>query len=184
MVVHDEAVLVLVDLQERLAEPMSRRQEVVDAGVFLVRAADALGVPVIVTRQYPRGIGETVDELKAVLLGVEEVDKLTFSCTGEPVFQERMEALGRRQVIIAGMETHVCVMQTALALQGSGYQVFVLADASSSRYEVDHALALDRMRASGVVVTSTESVVYEMIGCAGTPEFKALLPLVKERKRG
>lgn len=180
-IVRGSVVLVLVDMQERLAATMPRRAEVVDAAVFLARAARILGVPVVVTRQYPRGLGDTVPELAAAAGGVEPVDKVSFSCPSEPAFRERLSELGRRQVVLAGMETHICITQTALALLAEGAEVHVVADATCSRRDADHQVALDRLRAAGVVVTTAESVVYEALGVAGSDEFRLVLDAVKAR---
>lgn len=174
-----DAVFVMVDMQCALAEAMARRAAVVGTAALLARAARILGVPVLVTRQYPRGLGDTVPEFAAVLGEHEPIDKVTFSCLAEPAFRERLESPGRRQVVLAGMETHICISQTALALVAEGYEVFVAADAVCSRRDADHEVALARLRAAGVQVTVAESVIYEALGRAGTPEFKAILELVK-----
>ncbi|MRS12942.1 MAG: isochorismatase family protein [Actinobacteria bacterium] len=183
-VVRDDAVLVLVDMQCSLADAMGRREPVVGASALLARCAAVLGIPVIVTRQYPRGLGETVPEVLEAVDSHKPVDKVSFSCLAEPSFRERLEGLGRRQVVLAGMETHICVTQTALALSAEGYAVFVAADATCSRRESDYAVALDRLRRAGVTVTTAESVIYEALGSAGTPEFKAVLELVKAHPLG
>jgi len=176
----DSVVLVLVDMQDRLAGVMPSRDAVVAASVLLARAAEILGVPVIVTRQYPKGLGDTVAEIAEVTHG-EPVDKVSFSCPAEPAFRERLEGTGRRQVVLAGMETHICITQTALALLEDGYAVHVVADAACSRRDADHSVALDRLRAAGVVVTTAESAVYEALGVAGSAEFGAVLDAVKAR---
>lgn len=175
------AAVVLIDLQERLVCAMSRRQEVLANARFLAEAAALLGMPVIVTRQYPRGLGDTVAEIGTLPAASEPVDKLTFDCMGEPQFRHRIEALGRRQIVLAGMETHICVAQTALGLLDAGYQPIVAADAVCSRFDRDHDVAIERLRGAGAIVTTAESVVYEALGCADTPEFRAVLPLVKAR---
>lgn len=179
MVRAGDAVLVLVDMQCALADAMERRDAVVETAALLARAAGLLGIPVLVTRQYPRGLGNTVPELVEALGDHSPVDKLTFSCLAEPAFRDRIEALGRRQVVLAGMETHICVTQTALALLDEGYAVSIAADATCSRRRSDHDVALARLRAAGVAVTIAESVIYEALERAGTPEFKAILELVK-----
>jgi nicotinamidase-related amidase len=158
---------------------MERRAAVVGTSVLLARVARLLGVPVIVTRQYPMGLGDSVPEIAATLADIAPVDKVTFSCCGEPAFTRRLRETARHQVILAGMETHICVAQTALDLRAEGYAVHVVADATCSRRPDDHRVALDRLMAAGVVVTSAESVIYEMLGCAGTDEFREVLELVK-----
>lgn len=180
----DGMVLVLIDMQDRLADVMPRRDAVVATSVLLVRAAAILDVPRIVTRQYPRGLGDTVPELAAILEDALSVDKVSFSCAADAGFAERLLSTGRTQVVLAGMETHICVTQTALALAASGHEVHVVADATCSRRDADHAVALDRLRAEGVVVTTAESVIYEALGAAGTDEFKAVLEAVKAHTLG
>lgn len=187
LVTRDDLVLVVIDVQERLAAVMSRRGEVVRTVGRLARTAAMLGAPIIVTRQYPEGLGPTVAELDALFQGlaaegaeVTEVDKTAFCCAAEPGFSEVLRQTGRTQVVLAGMETHICVTQTALALAREGSEVFVVADACCSREQTDHSLALDRMRAAGVNVVTSESVMYEAVGRAGTDEFRRLLAIVKE----
>lgn len=176
-----DAVLVLVDVQERLASAMSRRDEVVSGCLLLARAARILGIPVIVTRQYPRGLGEVVPEFTPLVADAVVVDKVAFDCMREPAFASALDASGRRQVVLVGMEAHICITQTALALLGEGYDVHVAADGVCSRRDRDRDGALDRLRAAGVVVTTVESVIYEALGEAGTPAFREVLALVKEQ---
>jgi len=177
-----DAVVVVVDVQERLAAVMPRRDETVGAIVLLVRAARALGVPVIVTRQNPDGLGDLVPEIaEAVAPGAPVVDKTAFCCCAEPSFLAALGATGRRQVVLVGMEAHICIAQTALALLASGHAVHVAQDAVCSRRDADRAGALARMRAAGVEVTSVESATYELVGRAGTEEFRTVLRFVKER---
>ena len=180
----DEAVVLLIDLQPALADVMPRREPVLRAACLLARTCAEMGVPVLVTRQYPKGLGDTVEVVRAATAGVEPVDKVAFSCLAEPAFRARLEALGRKTVLLAGMETHICVAQTALALLAEGYTVQVAADAVCSRRETDHAIALDRLRAAGAAVTTVEAAIYEALGCAGTPEFRAVLELVKAEPLG
>jgi nicotinamidase-related amidase len=182
----DSAVLVIVDVQERLGAVMPRRASVLDAAVKLVRTAAIVGVPVMATRQYPAGLGDVEPVLRAALESVEattpvsHVDKVAFDCFAEPAFAEAVVASGRKQLVIVGMETHICVTQTALTALRSGFDVHVVADACCSRDAGMHDIALERMRVAGVVVTTAESVQYELVGVADTDEFRALLRIVKE----
>jgi len=182
----DDLVLLVVDVQDRLAAVMERRQDVVAATVRLIRAAATVRAPVLLTRQYRKGLGETVPEVEAALQEAREevpvtvVDKTTFCACGEAGFTAALEATGRRQVVIAGMETHICVTQTALALAATGHRVHVVEDACCSRRSRDHETALARLRAQRVTVTCAESVMYEAVGRAGTGEFRRLLAVVKE----
>lgn len=179
-----DAVLVLIDMQESLAAAMERGDATVGAAVLLARAAGLLDVPVIVTRQYPEGLGDTLPALREATPDAVSIDKRSFSCLAEPRFAEQIGALGRRQVVVAGMETHICVAQTSLALLAEGYRVHVVADGVCSRRSVDREIALDRLRAAGAEITVAESVIYEALGCAGTPEFREVLTLVKAHPLG
>ncbi|MCE5203660.1 MAG: hydrolase [Actinomycetia bacterium] len=179
----EDAVLVLIDVQDRLAAAMPRRAEVVASARFLLRTAELLGIPRIVTRQYPRGLGPVVPEL-ADLLAEAAIDKLAFDCTAEKGFTDALEHTRKRQVVVAGMETHICVAQTTLSLLDRGYRVHVVADAVCSRRDSDNDIALERMRAAGAEVTTAEAVLYEALRVAGTADFRAALELVKERGTG
>lgn len=178
-------LLVVVDVQEKLAAAMDRRDEVAAACARLIRCAGLMHAPIIVTRQYPAGLGDTIAPVLAALeeaareTEVRVVDKSAFCACHEPRFMDALEAVRRPQVVIAGMETHICVTQTALALHAAGAQVHVAADACCSRRHPDHSVALHRLRAAGVVVTVSESAMYEAVGEAGTETFKRLLSIVK-----
>jgi len=180
------AVLVVIDLQERLTAAMPARASVLSAADKLVRIAALTGLPVIVTRQYPAGLGDIEPRLRTALdtaaarVSVTTTDKTAFNCFSDAAFVERLDGTGRRQLIIAGMESHICVVQTALAGLRAGLDVHVVADACCSRDDGSHEIALARMRQAGAVVTSTESVLYELVAVAGTDEFRALLKVVKE----
>lgn len=168
-----DSVLVVIDIQERLAAVMPARDGVVRKAGILVEAAARLGVPVVVTEQYPKGLGYTVQELVEKLpANAERVEKTTFSaCAALP--------LSAAQMVIAGMEAHVCVLQTAIELASAGREVFVVGDAVCSRTEENRTNALDRMRAAGVVVTNTESVLFEWLRDAGHEHFRELSKLIR-----
>lgn len=182
----DDMVLVLVDLQEKLIAAMSERDRVLDRAAKLARAAALVGAPIITTRQYPKGLGPFPADLEQLLMDLAQggahvvgVDKMAFCCGSEPSFMSALAATGRKQVVLVGMETHICVAQTALAL-ASGHQVQVVSDACCSRDMNNHEVALDRLRAAGITVTVSESVMYEAVGVAGTDAFKELLAIVKD----
>lgn len=186
LISRNQMVLVIIDVQERLAAAMTRKDEVIEAAVRLAKTAAMLGAPIIVTRQYPQGLGTTVAGLEEALSDlsadgahVAQVDKTAFCCANEARFREALAATGRSHVVIAGMETHICVAQTALVLAAEGLDVHVTADACCSRLDAAHEIALARMRAAGVTVTWSESVMYEAVGRAGTDEFRQLLAIVK-----
>lgn len=177
-----KATLLIVDVQERLLPAMAEREEVERRCLTLLKAAKALDVPVTVSEQYPKGLGRTVPGLAAELGNAPVFEKLAFSCWRDPAMKDHMIAHHEAQrplVILAGIEAHVCVMQTAADLSAAGFGVFAVADAMSSRASSSHALALDRIRQSGAAVVNTEMVAFELLGQAGTPEFKALSALVR-----
>jgi nicotinamidase-related amidase len=171
--------LLLVDLQERLLPAMAEAARVVANSAVLARAAARLGVPVLLSEQYPKGLGRTVPELAALVPQGPAVEKSEFSCAAAPGYRERLAATGRDQLVVAGIEAHVCVLQTALQFREIGYPVFVVADAVSSRKPESVALALARMRDAGAVPVTTEMVLFEWLGRAGTPEFKELSALIR-----
>ena len=146
----------------------------------LVRVSEVFNIPVVVTEQYPKGLGRTVRELESILK-VKPIEKTSFSCFGAPEFEKELEKLGAQSLILTGIETHICVVQTALDALKRGYEVIVPADATGSRKELDWRIALDRMLAKGVDVVTTEMLLFDLIGDAARPEFKEILKLVKGR---
>lgn len=182
----EQAALVVIDIQDRLAAAMGRQAQVIDRTALLVRVAGIVGMPVLFTRQYPKGLGDTVAPLlevsdEQVQLGhpVTVVDKLTFDCFGDERFTHAIASSTRQQLVVCGMESHICVTQTALSGLREGFDVHVVGDACCSQSDEAHDIALCRMRHAGAVVTTAESVAYELVGMAGTPEFKELLGVVK-----
>jgi len=174
-----ECVLVIVDVQERLAKVMERRSQVVKALAVLIEAARLHQIPVILTQQYTKGLGPTVEEVACRLEGVEPVEKISFSCCLEEPFMKTLDGLGRRKVILTGMETHVCVLQTALDLLDSGCTVHVPWDAVCSRDDGNRDFGLRFMERAGAILTSAETVAFQLLQKAGTPEFKAVSSLLK-----
>jgi nicotinamidase-related amidase len=165
--------LVVVDVQQKLVPAMHEAAGVVDGCAWLVRLARRLGVPVAATEQYPQGLGPTVDALRALVPAEAIGSKLAFACTDEGCL-DALPGAGRPQVVLAGIEAHVCVLQTALGLAAAGREVFVVADAVSSRDPAHKRVALDRMRQAGVVVVVREMVAFEWLGHAGTETFRAV----------
>jgi nicotinamidase-related amidase len=174
----DETVLVVVDVQGRLARLMHEAQALFDSLARLVKGARVLGIPVITTEQNPTGLGPTVDEI-APLLPDPVIPKMAFSCCGEPAFVDAVKATGRRQVLLAGIETHVCVYQTARDLLAGGWEVHVVSDAVSSRTAANRAVGLTKMQSAGAEVTSVEAALFEMLQAAEGPAFKQILEIVK-----
>jgi nicotinamidase-related amidase len=174
--------LVVVDVQERLFPAMDadHREEVMRNMKILAAAARRLRVPVIATEQYPKGLGHTLPELQAALgPGVEPMPKVAFSCCGVEGFTARLQASETRRVVLTGIEAHVCVLMSALDLLGQGLAVHVVADAVTSRSQANWRLAMDQLRQAGAVVTSTETVLFQLLGQADSDEFRELAPLVR-----
>jgi len=175
----EDTAVAVIDVQEKLVVAMDEDvyDDMLSNTVKLVKGARVLGLPVIATQQYTRGLGATVKELAEDIEG--HVEKVTFSCCGEPSFNEQLKAKGIKNIVITGMETHVCVLQTVLDLLDAGYNVHVAADAVCSRSEFNWQIALDMMEKAGAVITCAESVLFMLLGQAGTPEFKEISKLVK-----
>lgn len=173
----EAAALVVVDVQEAFRPAVLDFDEVVGATSVLVRGASALGIPIVATEQYPRGLGSTVGELTSLgeMEGVEPLEKVEFSAARADGF----DLGGKTQALICGIETHVCVWQTAHDLLAQGIEVHVARDAVSSRTAENRELGLRKMEAAGAVITSAETALFEMLGKAGGPEFKAIQGLVK-----
>jgi nicotinamidase-related amidase len=175
-----DTVLLVIDLQEGYRAALHGWDGVVSACVLLVRGAALLGVPVIVTEQYPRGLGRTAAEVAAHLpANLEIVEKLSISCCGAPTFSERLAASGRRQLLVAGIETHACVNQTVHDLLAGGYQVQVARDATSSRRPGDVGPAWDKMLAAGMLPTASEQALLELVRSAEGPDFRPLQRLLR-----
>lgn len=177
----DRTVLVLIDLQEGYRTALHGWERVVAASALLVRGAALLGVPLLVTEQYPRGVGHTVGEVAAHFPPTPPiVEKRTMSCCGAEPFTAQLAATQRRQVLIAGIEAHACVNQTVHDLLAGGYEVHVARDATSSRRAADVEAAWEKMRMAGMWPTSSEQALLELVRSADAPEFKALQRLLKE----
>jgi len=177
----ERSVLVVIDVQERLFNAMDaeHRDEMVRNVKLLLHAARRLGVPVVVTEQYPKGLGRTLPELKAILADAAPLEKTAFSCCGAAGFVERLRAAGAERVVLAGLEAHVCVLQTALDLVRLGFGVSVVADAVCSRRPANMELGLAQARQAGAVPTSTETVVFQWLGDADTDAFRELSKLLR-----
>ncbi|MGL4942729.1 MAG: hydrolase [Thermoguttaceae bacterium] len=171
-------VFLVVDLQERLVPVMAEPQRVVHNARRLVDAAKVFGVRTVVTEQYPKGLGHTVELLAVALADAPRFEKVSFSCLGTPEITASLADCDA--VLLCGIETHVCVAQTAFDLLAQCYRVFLAVDAVGSRHETDHETALRRMEASGVTLTTTEAVFFEWCRSASHPAFKAISALAKE----
>lgn len=178
MSAHDSCLLV-IDIQAKLNPVMFDPDRAPDGSANLLKAAEILGIPALLTEQYPKGVGETVEGLQDLMPVGCPVEKNTFSCLGEEAFAEKFEDLGRPQVVIAGIEAHICVLQTALELLDRGFDVFVVEDATASRTRENHRAGLERIRDAGGWVVTVEMVLFEWLKRSGTPEFKQISQLIK-----
>jgi nicotinamidase-related amidase len=174
----DDAVLVIIDLQEKLMKAMKDREKVYKNTNLLLAAAKQLDIPVVVTEQYPRGLGATVPEIQQNLKDYEYIEKTTFTACGQQLI-DYLQHGTRKTIIITGSETHVCVFQTVRDLVQLGYSVHCVRDAVCSRFDENYENGLSLMKDTGAVITNTETVVFDLLQQAGTPEFKAISPLIK-----
>lgn len=174
-----QAVLVVVDIQGRLAHLMVEREQLFDNARKAILGAKALQLPILCTEQVPDKLGPTIPEIAEHLEGITPIPKKAFSCAGDPGFNTALEATGRRQVLLCGIETHICVYQTARDLLGRGYDVRLLADAVSSRTERNRDIALETMRALGARLTTVEMALFEMLGVADGDVFRQVSRIVK-----
>ncbi|MBC8445097.1 MAG: hydrolase [Rhodospirillaceae bacterium] len=174
----EKSTLLVVDIQEKLAGVMNGIDQVVGNTSILMKSAQQLSIPQLVSEQYPKGLGATLGRLSE-LSNSAPIEKLSFSCMDNDDYVSRFNALGREQAVIAGMEAHVCVLQTAMDLLHRDVQVFVVADATTSRSPDSHSMALHRLSGAGAEIVTTEMVVFEWLGRAGTPQFRELSKLIK-----
>ena len=177
----EQCALIVIDIQEKLLPPIWEKERLVRNAQLLIRLAGILNIPSLVTTQYSKGLGNTVPEVSSLLPETPSIDKLMFSCFGSDVFCSLVKRLPgqRTTVLLCGMETHICVMQTALSALREGYLVHVAADAVSSRTELNWRIGLERMRAAGAILSSTEMMIYELLRSSGAPAFKELMPYLK-----
>ncbi len=168
----EQSFLLVVDIQERLVPAVTEGKRVVESSAWLMEVAKQLEVPILMSEQYPTGLGHTVPRLQRICGPESIMEKIHFSCAHSDECRRRIAALGRKQVVLTGMETHVCVLQTALGLITADYHVFVVADAIASRNVEDGKLALERMRGEGVRIVSREMVVFEWLHRAATDQFR------------
>lgn len=179
MATAENSVLVVIDPQRKLVDMINDRELVMKTMVQLLEFAPVFGIPVISTEHYPQGLGYTVEEVKEALADYRPIQKRIFSCFGVPEFGEALQMTGRRNLLVCGIETHICVSQTVLDALHRGYAVQVAADAVGARRPLDHEIAIERLRQSGAVITTAEAAMYEIAARADTEEFKRLLALVK-----
>jgi len=177
----ERCALVVIDIQQKLLPPIFQKEELVRNAQLLIRAAGILKIPAFVSTQYAKGLGGTVPEVASLLAGTEAIDKTPFSCFGSDLFCSLLKRLPgqRNTLLLCGMESHICVAQTALAALREGYLVHVASDAVSSRTKWNWKIGLERMRAAGAVISSTEMMIYELMRASSSAAFKEMLPYLK-----
>ena len=173
--------MLVIDIQEKLLPPIHQGERLLRNTQLLLHLAKIVNLPVVATTQYARGLGGVVTEIASLLPAPTALDKLEFGCFSNQTFCGAMKdrAKNRNTLLLCGMETHICVMQTALGALEAGYLVHVAADAVGSRSEFNWKIGLERMREAGALISSTEMIIYELLGGSGTPEFKRMLPHLK-----
>lgn len=169
----------IIDIQEKLFPHMYQYETLIKRCAILIEGLQVLAVPLVITEQYPRGLGSTVHQISALMEQQPVIEKIAFSCCDEPGVMQSPVFQIRKTVIVCGIEAHVCVLQTVIDLIEAGYKPVVVEDCISSRNPEDKRVALERMRAEGAVITSSESILFELARVAGTDEFKAISRLIK-----
>lgn len=175
----EDAVLLIVDIQERLAAIMKEKDKVVKNCLHLIELAKMQEIPVVVTEQYPKGLGRTVPDLQSAIPAYQPIEKTAFNCCGEPAFVTEIKKLGKKQIIVTGMETHICVLQTTIGLLQEGFTAHAVQDAMCSRTKENWKTGMAFMRDAGAVVTCTETVLFQLLQVAGTEEFKKISQRIK-----
>jgi nicotinamidase-related amidase len=175
----ENSLLILIDIQTKLWNVMSEKENLAENMQKLLKGFKVLGVPMIVTEQNPRGLGPTLTELKALIPDTRTIAKMCFSCREDAAFKKALEETNRRQVLLCGIESHICVYQTALDLLSAEFEVQIVADCVSSRVNNNKEIALSRMQAEGAKLTSYEMALYELLKSAESPKFKELLQVIK-----
>jgi nicotinamidase-related amidase len=178
-ILKDDCAGLVIDVQEKLFRVIDGGDRMLERILILLEGLKMLGIPVLLTEQYPKGLGKTVAPVGKVLGNSRPVEKMVFSCCDEPEFQNRLKATSRKTVIICGIEAHVCVLQTVADLRQEGYLPVVIADGTGSRNPVDKQVALERMQAEGALISTMESILFELVRKAGTDLFRAISRLVK-----
>jgi nicotinamidase-related amidase len=175
----NNTALVIIDIQDRLANVMKMREDVVKNCLHLIELSKMLNIPVVVTEQYPKGLGQTVPEIKEQLPSYQLIEKLTFNCCEEPNFLNEIKKLDKKSLILTGMETHICVLQTCIGLLKEGFDVHLVRDAVCSRAKENWKTGIEFIRNAGAVITCTETVLFQLLKVAGTEEFKVISKRIK-----
>jgi nicotinamidase-related amidase len=178
-ILQKDSAAVVVDIQEKLLPHIYLWEQTLQNCLKLIEGLQILSVPVVVTQQYTKGLGSTDISIVNKITEFSHIEKNTFSCFGEPVFRDKISGLGKKYIILCGIESHVCVLQTCLDLLEAGYIPVVVEDCVSSRKPADKVTAIERMRQEGARITTLESILFELTQCAGTEIFKNISKLVK-----
>jgi nicotinamidase-related amidase len=178
-ILKDQTAGLVIDIQEKLFPFISGNELLANNAGILIMGLQALSIPILVTEQYTKGLGPTIKPIQELFPGGQVIEKLAFSCCDEPAFMSQLSGLGKKFIVITGIESHVCVLQTALALLEHNYIPVVVEDCVSSRRLNDKNMAIYRMRRSGAVITTYESALFELLRFSGTGEFKVISRLVK-----
>jgi nicotinamidase-related amidase len=178
-ILEKETVGLIIDMQERLYPHVQDHEQLTKNTEILIEGLKAIGIKILVTEQYTKGLGFTIEPLKSLLTDIKFVEKQAFSCCDEPRFFEELSLTGARTVVIAGIESHVCVLQTAIDLLANGYTPVIVEDCVSSRKPNDKSIAIERMRKEGAIITTYESLLFELLRESGTESFKKISKLVK-----
>ncbi len=178
-ILKENTIGVIIDIQEKLFHHIHEHERLEKNTKILIQGLKALDVPFLITEQYKKGLGETIVGIKELIAEYPHFEKIAFSCCDDPKFMETLEISTKRTVILAGMETHICMLQTAIDLKERGFHPVIVADCVSSRTPENKAIALERMRQEGVTVTSYESILLELCRVAGSDAFKTISKLIK-----
>jgi nicotinamidase-related amidase len=179
MLARENSVLVVIDIHGKLAQSMDNKQELFENAQKIIRGIQALEVPLVVTEQIPEKLGSTIPEIAQYLTGIKTINKESFSCWKNQSFMKELMTLNRRQILLIGIETHVCVYQTAMDLVTVGYEVQVVADAVSSRTPLNKIIGIQKMREGGAGITTTEIVLFELLKTAADPKAREIFQIVK-----
>jgi nicotinamidase-related amidase len=179
MLTTDNSVLLVIDVQEKVFRAINQKEQLLDNLQRLIKGIKVLEIPILLTEQYPQGLGTTIPEIAQLLLDSKPLPKVCFSCCGDAAFLQELKKLNRKQVLIAGIESHVCVYQTAADLIAAGYEVYAVSDTIFSRKDQNRDIGLKMMNQLGAKLTSTEAALFELLKVAKGDKFKAISQIVK-----
>ncbi len=179
MLSNENTIFVIIDIQDKLVKASNNGLQVVNSSSKVAKAAQILNIPTIITEQYPKGLGHTVETIKGIIPNITPIEKTAFSALEEIEFKEQVKKLNRKQILLCGIETHICVLQTALDLILNGYEVFILKDGVTSRNEYENNVGIDLLKQCGAKITCTEIVLFEWLRSSKHVHFKEIQALIK-----